>query len=257
MQVIASTAPFFLRPVREAFRHIADSGFEQVEVMVTRDPDTQDPSSLFAAATAFGLSVRAVHAPSLIFTRRVWGTDPIAKVSRAIEMAEMLGAGTVIAHPPFRWQDAYSSWLSDEMPGAAADASTVVAMENMFPLRVRGLTGPSLRETNLDTYSHVTLDTSHAAVAGTDIRDAAARMGSRLSHVHLSDNAGKGWDSHLPAGHGVLPLAALLDDLRERGFDGAVSLELDLRRWMKDPEGMRDVLNRNREFCFDPASVVC
>jgi sugar phosphate isomerase/epimerase len=257
MQVIASTAPFFLRPVREAFRHIADAGFEQVEVMITRDPDTQDPSSLFAAASAFGLSVRAVHSPSLIFTRRVWGTDPIGKVGRAIAMAEMLGAGTVIAHPPYRWQGDYSSWLRDEMPAVSAAASTAVAMENMFPLRIRNVTGPSLREPSLDGFEHVTLDTSHAAVSGADIRDAAAQMGSRLTHVHLSDNAGKGWDSHLPVGQGVLPLAELLDDLRDRGFDGAVSLELDLRRWMKDPQGMKDVLIRNREFCFDSESVVC
>jgi sugar phosphate isomerase/epimerase len=257
MHIIMSTAPFFLRPVREAFGHIADAGFEEVEVMVTRDPDTQDPSSLFAAAAAYGLTVRAIHTPSLLITRRVWGTDPIGKVKKAIEMADMLGAGTVIAHPPYRWQDSYANWLSHEMPAEAAEANTVVAMENMFPLRLRGVSGPSLREASLDDYSHVTLDTSHAAVSKADIRDTASSMGSRLAHVHLSDNAGKGWDSHLPVNEGVLPLAALLEDLRDNGFAGAVSLELDLRRWMKDPPGMNEILKANREFCSAPASVVC
>lgn len=252
-----STAPFFLRPVREAFKHVADAGFDQVEVMVTRDPDTQDPSSLFAAAATYGLTVRAIHTPSLLITRRVWGTDPIGKVKKAIEMADILGAGTVIAHPPYRWQDTYSGWLSEEMPTEAAEANTIVAMENMFPLRVRGLKGPSLRETSLDGYPHVTLDTSHAAVSGADVRETAAAMDSRLAHVHLSDNAGKGWDSHLPVNQGVLPLADLLTDLHDDGFAGAVSLELDLRRWMKDPVGMNEILKANREFCSAPTSVVC
>ena len=252
-----STAPFFLRPVREAFKHIADAGFDQVEVMVTRDPDTQDPSSLFAAAATYGLSVRAVHAPALLITRRVWGTDPIQKVRKAIEMAEMLGASTVIAHPPYKWQGRYSSWLTDEMPALAAETSTIVAMENMFPLRVRGVTGPSLRETALDAYSHVTLDTSHAAVSGADILETAAAMGSRLAHVHLSDNSGKGWDSHLPVSEGVLPLADLLTDLDRSAFAGAVSLELDLRRWMNDPTGMKRVLSGNRDFCLARTDAVC
>jgi len=252
-----STAPFFLRPVREAFKHIADAGFDQVEVMVARDPDTQDPSSLFAAAATYGLSVRAIHAPALLITRRVWGTDPIGKVKKAIEMADILGAGTVIAHPPYRWQKGYSSWLADEMPAEADAASTVVSMENMFPLRMRGVKGPALRETSLHGYSHVTLDTSHAAVSGADIRETAAAMGARLAHVHLSDNSGKGWDSHLPVEEGILPLADLLTDLDGSGFSGAVSLELDLRRWMKDPVGMKRVLSANRGFCFDRTNVVC
>src|SRR5438445_341633 len=37
-RLLFSTAPFFRYPVREAFRHAAEAGFEAVEVMVTQDP---------------------------------------------------------------------------------------------------------------------------------------------------------------------------------------------------------------------------
>jgi sugar phosphate isomerase/epimerase len=93
------------------------------------------------------------------------------------------------------------------------------------------------------------LDTSHAAVTGLDLREVMTRMGPRLVHVHLSNNAGKGWDSHLPLDQGVLDLEAFLDALAASGFTGTISLELDLRRYFADPEALHEVLVGSREFC--------
>jgi sugar phosphate isomerase/epimerase len=249
MNLIASTAPFFLRPVREAFRGISDAGFTGAEVMVTHDENTQGAGKLARAASEFGLAVEAIHTPSLLLTRRVWGKDPIGKVTRAVEMASDVGASVVVAHPPYRWQHGYRAWLEYEMPSLAKRAGVTVAMENMFPVRAGRLKGPGLHDRDLGGYANTTLDTSHAAVAGRHPIEAAAEAGERLSHVHLSNNSGKGWDSHLPVYEGVLPIAGLLDHLAHSGYRGAVSLELDLRRWMDDPAALRDVLRRNREFC--------
>lgn len=247
-EAICSTAPFFLRPVREAFRHIADAGFRGVEVMVTRDPETQDPTSLFAAASAHGLDVRAIHAPFLLLNRGIWGPDPIRKVTRSVEMAEMLGTRTVIVHPPYRWQRRYRDWLADGMPQLAAESGVTVALENMFPLAPRGIPGPRLHDHSpLEAAVNRVLDTSHAAVAGWDLLSTAESWGENLAHVHLSDNAGRGWDSHLPVGEGILPLGDLLGSVA--GSAATVSLELDLRRFMGDDGAMNSVLVGNREFC--------
>jgi len=72
------------------------------------------------------------------------------------------------------------------------------------------------------------------------------RFAHRLRHVHLSDNAGRGWDSHLPPGDGVLPLDDFLDDLVASGYTGAVSLEVDLRRFLTDPDRLGEVLTTMR-----------
>ena len=56
----------------------------------------------------------------------------------------------------------------------------------------------------LEGLPDLVLDTTHAAVAEHDLVEVRRRFGDRLRHVHLSDNAGKGWDSHLPPGEGVL-----------------------------------------------------
>jgi sugar phosphate isomerase/epimerase len=94
----------------------------------------------------------------------------------------------------------------------------------------------------------VVLDTSHAAVAGLDLFEALERLRGRLAHVHLSNNAGKGWDSQLPVDEGVLPLDRFLESLGSTDFTGAVSLELDLRRFLSDEDRLREVLVGNREF---------
>ena len=74
-------------------------------------------------------------------------------------------------------------------------------------------------------------------------------LGGRLRHVHLSDNAGKGWDSHLPLDQGVLDLGRFLEALATRGFEGAISLEIDLRSHLDDEQALRRILSRNRELC--------
>jgi len=254
-RLLCSTAAFFARPLREAFSRIAEAGFGAAEVMVTRDPATQEGHLMSKLAQDLGLRVEAIHAPFLLIARSVWGTEPVGKIYRAIELAEDVGAGLVVIHPPYRWQSGYRRWVNERLPDLSSGTGVTVAMENMFPLRLPGRRGVSLHAhqglEELERFPNVVLDTSHAAVSGLDPLDAVARLGGRLVHVHLSNNAGRGWDSHLPVDHeqGVLSLDEFLLELARGGFGGAVSLELDLRAHLDDDRRLRDVLVRQREFC--------
>lgn len=242
-----STAPFFRRPLREAFRHIADAGFVSVEVMVTNDPATQEPHALAEAAAEFGLSVDTIHAPFLVFTRRVFGTDPVGKVERTARLAREVGAGVVVVHPPYRWQYPYRRWVETGISELITETGVQIAVENMFPLRVGGA-GLRMHDGQLlPLDSPLVLDTSHAAVEGLEPSEAHSRLGPRVRHIHLSNNAGKGWDSHLPLEQGVLPIGDFLEGLERGGYEGTMSLELDLRPFAGDR--LQEVLVRNREFC--------
>jgi sugar phosphate isomerase/epimerase len=252
-KLVLSTAPFFRRPLRDALRHAADAGFRAVEIMVTHDPSTQEPHLLRSQAADFGLEVHAIHAPFLLLTRRVWGPEPMGKVYRAVHLAEEVGAPVVVVHPPYRWQVRYRRWLETNLEEFTARTGVTVAVENMFPIRLgdRGVMFHAAQEfEELQRYPDLALDTSHAAVSNHDIGDFYRTYRSKLRHVHLSNNAGKGWDSHLPVYQdGVLPLAEFLKELSADGFAGAVSLELDLRSWLHDDQALHEVLVRNREFC--------
>ena len=214
--ILFSSAAFFARPLPQTFRLLAETGYEGAEVMVTKDPASQDPVQMRALASEHGLTIGAIHAPCLLLTRRVWGTDPIGKVERAIEVASDAEVPLVVVHPPYRWQRSFRRWLEETLPDRMRSAGVTVAVENMFPVRVGGreMTFHSNQDLDeLEGLPDLVLDTSHAAVAEHDLVEVRRRFDERIRHVHLSDNAGKGWDSHLPPGEGVLPLGAFLDDL--------------------------------------------
>jgi sugar phosphate isomerase/epimerase len=249
-RLLFSTAAFFARPLADTFRVVAEAGYRGVEVMVTKDPASQDPHEMRRLAGVHDLSIDAIHAPCLLLTRRVWGTDPVGKIDRTVRVAQAAEVPVVVMHPPYRWQSTYRRWLVEHLPEMESRTGVTVAIENMFPLHVgsRPLTFHSNQDLDeLDGIPHLVLDTSHAAVARHELVAVRRLFGERLRHVHLSDNAGRGWDNHLPPGDGVLPLDGFLDDLVESGYEGAVSMEVDLRRHVADPVELRGVMETMRE----------
>lgn len=245
-----STAAFFARPLAWTFELAAECGYEGVEVMVTKDPASQDAATMRLLAETYGLRIGAIHAPSLLLTRSVWGSDPIGKIDMATRVAADAGVPLVVTHPPYRWQRSYRDWLLESLPTVEERTGITVAIENMFPVHIGSR--PMMLHANQDLEQlsgipHLVLDTSHAAVAKHDLVQVRRLFAERLRHVHLSDNAGKGWDSHLPPGEGVLDLDGFLRELGASGFDGAVSLEVDLRKRSNDPAALRSLLVSMRE----------
>jgi sugar phosphate isomerase/epimerase len=168
-------------------------------------------------------------------------------------VAEQAEIPLVVVHPPYRWQVRYRRWVQTNLAEFSARAGIRIAVENMFPVKLRGDKGlrfhASQEFEDLDRFTHLVLDTSHLAVSGFDVLQAYRRYRTKVLHFHLSNNAGKGWDSHLPVDEGILPLDRLLEDVVQDGFGGTISLELDLRAYLDDDEATRRVLVRNREFC--------
>jgi sugar phosphate isomerase/epimerase len=233
--VLLSTMSVFPEPASAAFEMAATLGYDGVEAMVWTDPVSQDGAALRALSEHYGLPVGSVHAPCLLITQRVWSSDPAVRLRRAVELADDLGAGMVVVHPPFSWQREYArdfaallGRLREAVPGVP------IAVDNMFPVRVGGRTfipyAPHWDPTRGDYEAYV-LDLSHCAAARTDARALAAAMGDRLAHVHLADGSlgGRG-DEHLAPGRGSQPCAWLLRTLAGRGFSGAVVVEVSTRR---------------------------
>jgi sugar phosphate isomerase/epimerase len=232
-RVALSTASVYPESTATAFELAARLGYDGVEVMVWTDPVSQDPEALKRLADYHGVPVLAVHAPCLIITQRVWGTDPWAKLVRARNAAEMLGASTVVIHPPFRWQRDYARDFVAGIRRMADETDVRFAVENMFPLRARGREvtpyAPDWDPTDED-FRHFTIDLSHTSVSQSDAMTLASKMDDRLGHVHIADGIGTARDEHLVPGRGNQPCAELLETLARRGFDGTVVVEVNTRR---------------------------
>src|SRR6478672_12918212 len=111
--VALSTASVYPETCAAAFATAARLGYDAVEVMVWTDPVSQEAGALSALAELHGIPVVSVHAPTLLLTQRIWGPDPWTKVDNSIRLAQEVGAGTVVLHPPFRWQKDYAAEFID------------------------------------------------------------------------------------------------------------------------------------------------
>src|SRR3954451_24662656 len=232
-RVAMSTASVYPESTAAAFEIAARLGYDGVEVMVWTDPVSQDVTALRRLSDYHQVPILALHAPCLVITQRVWGTDPWAKLVRAKDAAEEVGAETVVVHPPFRWQREYARQFVGGIEQMAGETGVKFAVENMFPLRARGREvtpyAPDWDPT-LEDFRHFTLDLSHTAVSQSNAMDLASKMDLRLAHVHIADGLGSARDEHLVPGRGTQPCAELLETLARRAFDGTVVVEINTRR---------------------------
>jgi sugar phosphate isomerase/epimerase len=239
-----STASTYPESTAAAFETAARLGYDGVEVMVWTDPVSQDAEALRRLSDYHGVPVLAVHAPCLMITQRVWGTDPWEKLKRARAAAEKLGAGTVVVHPPFRWQRDYARGFALGIERMAGETDVRFAVENMFPLRIRGREVSAYApgwDPSDGEYRDFTLDLSHTAVSRSGALDMLEAMGDRVGHIHMADGSGQGRDEHLVPGRGNQPCAAVLERLAVRGFTGNVVIEVNTRRAVTRDEREADL----------------
>lgn len=249
IKVGLSTASVYPLRTEAAFEYAAELGYDGVELMVWAETVSQDIGAIAKLSRRYKMPVLSVHAPCLLISQRVWGSDPVHKLTRSVHAAERLGADTVVVHPPFRWQRRYAAGFSDQVAELETRSEVMVAVENMFPFRADRFFGsgqPSIERMRrrggrpgvgisafapsydpLDgDHAHYTLDLSHTATAGTDALEMAARMGSGLVHLHLCDGTGASTDEHLVPGRGTQPTVEVCQSLAAGDFTGHVIVEI-------------------------------
>jgi sugar phosphate isomerase/epimerase len=232
-RIALSTASVYPESTATAFELAARLGFDGVEVMVGADPLSQDIDALRRISDYHQVPIVSIHAPTLLITQRVWGTDPWGKIDRSAEAAKALGASTVVVHPPFRWQRDYARDFVAGVARRQAESGVSLAVENMFPWKAAGqgvqayLPGWDPRDFD---YAEVTLDLSHTATAGVDAYQMAHDLGDRLTHIHLADGSGSNKDEHLVPGRGNQRCSDVLEFLARRGFTGSIVLEVNTRK---------------------------
>ena len=231
--VALSTASVYPENCAAAFATAARLGYDGVEVMVWTDPVTQEAGALSALSGLHGLPIVSVHAPTLLLTQRVWGPDPWTKVDKSIELAQEVGASTVVLHPPFRGQKEYARDFVEGVALREHETGIALAVENMFPWRARQRDFEAYLphwDPVPQAYDNVTLDLSHTATAGSDAMEMARVLGGRLAHVHLADGLGSVKDEHLVPGRGLQPCAEFLEMLATQGYAGPVVVEVGTRK---------------------------
>ena len=231
--VALSTASVYPESTSNAFALGSRLGYDAIEVMVGIDPVSQDAEAVKRLSEYHEIPICAVHAPCLLITQRVWGTEPWGKLERSAEMAHEMGADVVVVHPPFRWQREYARNFVEGVADLEQRTGIAFAVENMYPWRA------SRREMQVylphwnpshHDYANTTLDLSHAATARSCPLEMAKALGDRLRHIHMTDGTGSAKDEHLVPGRGKQPVAELLEHLAVEDFRGHIVVEINTRR---------------------------
>lgn len=235
LRVALSTSSVSVYPgsTPDGFEAAARLGYDGVEVMVGIDDVSTDVVAVKALQEFHAIPIVSIHAPTLLLTQRVWGTEPWGKLHRSAEMALEVGAEVVVAHPPFRWQRDYAR---DFVAGVAAlerQYGLTFAVENMYPWRtgkrVFQAYAPGWDPVTED-YAHVTVDLSHSASAGQDPVQMLHDLGPRLAHVHLADGSGSPKDEHRVPGRGSQPCVEFMQALAASDYAGDVVIEINTRK---------------------------
>ena len=137
VKVALSTSSAYPETTAAGFEIASLLGYDGVELMVGIDPLAADVDAVERLRDYHQVPVLSVHAPCLLITQRVWGTDPWEKLERATKAANQLGADVVVVHPPFRWQRDYATRFVDGVRELAGASGVTIAVENMFPWRRR------------------------------------------------------------------------------------------------------------------------
>jgi sugar phosphate isomerase/epimerase len=229
-----STASVYPENTSHGFEYADRLGYDAVEVMVGIDVVSQSVEKVLALRDYHQVPVCAVHAPCLLITQRVWGTDPWGKLERSAKMAAALDADVVVVHPPFRWQKDYAAGFVDGIADLERRTGIAFAVENMYPWRATSRREMKVYQPGWDpseeSYANTTVDLSHAATAHSDPVAMAERLGDRLRHVHMTDGSGSAKDEHLVPGHGTQPCGPFLELLATRGFQGHIVAEINTRK---------------------------
>ena len=232
--IALSTASVYPETTANGFELATRLGYDAVEVMVGIDPISQEIDAVRHLSEYHEIPVCAVHAPCLLITQRVWGTEPWGKLEKSAEMALAVGADVVVVHPPFRWQRDYATGFVDGIADLERRTGIAFAVENMYPWRATSRREMKVYQPGWDPseeqYANTTIDLSHAATAKSDPVAMAERLGDRLRHVHMTDGSGSPKDEHLVPGHGNQPCGPFLELLANRGFEWHIVVEINTRK---------------------------
>ena len=251
----------------EAVRRLSKLGFDCLDLTLTHfrekadDPLLSDDYKTIAeeirkTADECGISFNQCHAPyyfavemSRIYSDNAMYEKIIGTTLRAIEVAGIVGAKTVVIHPTHftnynvsnRYETlSYNLNFYDKFAAAAKAAGVKIAVENMWQSNIYTkaivadvCSNPYELKEYVDALNEkygggftACLDIGHCALTGANPADAIKILGDRLGALHVHDNDARA-DQHLMPGCGVIDFTEVIKALKEVGYKGEFTYEAD------------------------------
>jgi sugar phosphate isomerase/epimerase len=244
-----STITFRSLPLADALATIDGLGFAEIDLgalpgVCDHVPYTLDQAAVEAVARDVGesgLRVRSVNGDIGDLNVILTDTDIAARhqhLDRLLELTAAVGARALVlpngalSHLPVRSLEADIDQVAGELTYAAGRAQehrVELWVESLHLFRLcHDLSRAQLLTAALDgTDVGVVLDVSHIVASGSRPEDFVTLFADRIRHVHLRD-ATPGYIHH-SIGNGAVDFPATIRSLRDVGYDGHLTLELEVR----------------------------
>lgn len=245
----ASTANFYPNLTEDSLDRLLMLGFRHIEVFLNTESETNPAYlySLLKKTKEVGAHFTSVHPylsgiePYLLFSqyeRRF--RDGLHQYERIFEAAAQLEAPYVVMHGDrregilpveesiARFERVYDLGQTYGVRLLQENVVRFRSSDNDYLLQMRLLLGEK---------AGFVFDFKQCRRSGYSVRDVLDAMGDRVKHIHLSDATAE--KDCLPPGRGNTDLISILQQLHQRGFDGAVILEL-YRTNFETPEDLRE-----------------
>jgi len=235
LKAAVSTACLYPKLTEDALYDLCLSGINNVEIFLNAPSEAGSvyANDMAAMLRRFDTKCVSVHpwtAPNegfMLFSnymRRV--RDFLEEARNVFQFMQKVGAEIYVLHgSPTGWvkTDFYCERFK-LLYDLGKEYGITVTQENVHKFESQSLR--FLREfcRLLGDDAKLTFDVKQAVRAGMKIDEAVRMIGDHIIHVHLSDHGDQG--DCLRIGEGRFQIVPFLAALREKGFDGAVMLEL-------------------------------
>lgn len=255
IKLAANSALITGEPLEEVLGFYREIGIRRLELIQFMHGDTVEqagPEELSALLGRFEMELIALYCRPI----DVWSDERLENslqgVIRACGIAEEMGAPRVV-FPPLLPREGYPytrlTGALRRVLDALGDRQVFLCLENHhgwpmdLPVDYRSVLGAFQ-----DPRVAIAFDTGHFTASQVDLVGFVREFGPRIRHVHLKDHIGT---RSVPFGVGQTDNVAALAALREDGYDGFASIELEV----EDPENVRGYLRDAVVYCRDVLGV--
>jgi D-psicose/D-tagatose/L-ribulose 3-epimerase len=226
---------------KTGLEHIARIGFDSVDIFTEAMTITEDEKKLIE--TTCKKNNLPIASVVLVAAGLIDFNDPVRdfhveRTKKFVDLAERFNAKNILlVLGEYIWQrevippEAQWKWAvenTQKIGDYAAELGIDVALE-LEPFRLSLLNNVKEMVRFIDDCAHpnvkANIDISHLVLADVSPAELVLLKG-KATHVHISDCDGK-VHGDLPPGRGIVKFSPYLQAIKELGFDGSISLELE------------------------------
>ncbi len=275
-QIILSSGSIRNYGMDRVFEIAARCGFDGVEMIVDERTDTVHAGYLRKLIERHNQPVPVVHAPFNFLDPPGWEKDEMSRAKRSVELAQEIGAASVVLHTPFYTDRLFLRWLEDDLADYQKTTDIILLVENMpcyrkpggrlgkwlnisdvqewnrkkfwslVPSVINPLCFPLCDLKKLEQFPHIILDTTHLGTGGFDPITVFDHFKDKVEHIHLSNFDGR---EHLELRTGKIDMGAFLRHVTNTGYTGGFCLEIMPEYFPSDNEEMTvELLTENLDF---------